>query len=448
MKILFTLLATIVISSFLYAQNVGIGTTTPATNLHILGATNADVITRTESVGTAGSASFQAVGNGGATDVFQMTRYNTTASGSVAGVNLANLSLLYTGMGAGPLLIDVISANKMQFATNNLVRTVIDANGKVQIGTNVTAHGLLALKATADTEAIYINQSGAGTIYGTLRIEHTGATDVPRVGILSTTIRSLADVNGVGIEGAGNSIGVQGLAEASTNSTVIGTQGESYGSGTYSIGVKGIATNYIGAPANAYGVYGIASGGTTNYAIYADGAMRVNGALSKASGTFEIDHPLDPSNKYLYHSFVESPDMMNIYNGNVTTDAKGIALVTLPVYFDALNKDFRYQLTAIGTFAQAIVSKEITSNNFEIKTSLPNVKVSWQVTGVRQDAWANAHRVVAEVEKESFNKGKYLHPQEFGLSNDLRIGGDIQHNHATGAELPEKNTDHCKMCNN
>ena len=61
---------------------------------------------------------------------------------------------------------------------------------------------------------------------------------------------------------------------------------------------------------------------------------------------------LDPANKYLYHSFVESPDMMNVYNGNVVTDKRGMATVVLPEYFEALNSDFRYQLTVIGRFAR------------------------------------------------------------------------------------------------
>ncbi len=169
--------------------------------------------------------------------------------------------------------------------------------------------------------------------------------------------------------------------------------------------------------------------------------MRVNGALSKASGTFEIDHPLDPANKYLYHSFVESPDMMNIYNGNITTDATGTATVTMPDYFDALNKDFRYQLTVIGTFAQAIVSKEMSGNTFEIKTSIPNVKVSWMVTGVRQDAWANAHRVVTEVEKAPADKGKYLHPELLGLSNDSKIGTPEHHSKKDAPALMSKGSE-------
>jgi len=154
------------------------------------------------------------------------------------------------------------------------------------------------------------------------------------------------------------------------------------------------------------------------------GNVVVNGNLSKGGGSFKIDHPLDPANKYLYHSFVESPDMMNIYNGNITTDATGKATVKLPDYFEALNMEFRYQLTVIGSFAQAIVNKEVSSNQFEIATNQPNVKVSWQVTGVRHDAYANKNRIPNEVEKAPQDKGKYLHPKAFNLPSSKAIGAD------------------------
>jgi len=143
------------------------------------------------------------------------------------------------------------------------------------------------------------------------------------------------------------------------------------------------------------------------------GNLNVGGTLTKGAGAFKIDHPLDPENKYLIHSFVESPDMMNIYNGNVVTDGNGKATVQLPDYFEALNMDFRYQLTVIGTFAQAIISREVSNNNFEIATNQPNVKVSWQVTGIRHDAYAEKNRLPNSVEKEAANKGKYLHPEAF-----------------------------------
>ena len=109
------------------------------------------------------------------------------------------------------------------------------------------------------------------------------------------------------------------------------------------------------------------------------GDVDVDGNLSKAAGSFKIDDPLGPANKYLFHSFVESPDMMNIYNGNVTTDGQGNALVQLPEWFEALNLDFRYQLTVIGQFAQTIVATKIANHSFTIQTDKPNVEVSWQV---------------------------------------------------------------------
>lgn len=149
--------------------------------------------------------------------------------------------------------------------------------------------------------------------------------------------------------------------------------------------------------------------------------------LQKGSGTFKIDHPLDPANKYLYHSFVESPDMMNVYNGNVVTDAEGRATVQLPEYFEALNKDFRYQLTCIGTFAQVIVEREVSGNSFIIRSDKPNVKVSWQVTGIRQDGHANKFRVIPEVEKEPENKGKYLCPDCFGQPEQKGIWYEEMH---------------------
>ena len=90
---------------------------------------------------------------------------------------------------------------------------------------------------------------------------------------------------------------------------------------------------------------------------------------------------------------------MNIYKGHITTDANGDATVTLPSYFTVINKDYDYQLTCIGQFAQAIVSEEISNNQFKIKTDKPGVKVSWQVSGVRQDPVANAYRIVVETEK-------------------------------------------------
>lgn len=235
---------------------------------------------------------------------------------------------------------------------------------------------------------------------------------------------------------------VFGWAENNTSDINYGVLGHAYS--TTSLYNEGVFGEGGGGSNNNYGIYGVGYGdagssysiavygddmgaASDNYAGYFIGDVHISGTLSKSGGSFKIDHPQDPANKYLVHSFVESPDMMNIYNGNVVTDASGMARVELPDYFDALNIDFRYQLTVIGEFAQAIVKEEISGNHFSIQTDKPNVKVSWQVTGVRNDAWARANRIMPEVEKSAHEKGLYMHPELFGKSSDKSLKTGIPH---------------------
>ncbi len=108
-----------------------------------------------------------------------------------------------------------------------------------------------------------------------------------------------------------------------------GVYGEA-SSGSQPYGVWGRTnSSYSGAHA----VHGTALNGDA-YAGYFSGRVHVTGTLSKGGGSFKIDHPLDPENKYLYHSFVESPDMKNIYDGTVVLDERGEASLTLslPAY--------------------------------------------------------------------------------------------------------------------
>ena len=157
------------------------------------------------------------------------------------------------------------------------------------------------------------------------------------------------------------------------------------------------------------------------YAAVFDGRVNVRGTLSKSAGSFKIDHPLDPANKYLSHSFVESPDMMNLYNGNARLDANGEAMVELPAWFEALNKDFRYQLTCVGGFAPVYIAEEIQGHRFKIAGGKPGLKISWQVTGVRKDAYANAHRIPVEEEKLAVERGHYVHPELYGQPEEKSL---------------------------
>jgi hypothetical protein len=169
-----------------------------------------------------------------------------------------------------------------------------------------------------------------------------------------------------------------------------------------------------GAAIEAYAGQG-ENGATNGLAGKFDGNVEVTGMLSKGGGSFKIDHPLDPENKYLSHSFVESPDMKNIYDGVVSLDNNGESVIEMPEWFGALNRDFRYLLTPLGAPMPGLyIAQEIANNRFKISGGKAGMKVSWQVTGIRQDAWANKNRIKVEVDKPEEERGHYLHPEAFG----------------------------------
>jgi hypothetical protein len=203
-----------------------------------------------------------------------------------------------------------------------------------------------------------------------------------------------------GVRGAGGSVGVQGENASNAGvrgySAYVGVWGQGDLWGTYSI--PSLAAGQV------YGVMG-ANDSPAGYGVWSDGNCHVNGTLSKVAGAFKIDHPLDPENKWLQHSFVESPDMMNIYNGIAVIGARGQTTVQLPKYFTALNKDFRYQLTTIGGYAPVYVAAEINGGRFTIAGGRPGLKVSWQVTGIRHDDYAREHPIVVEARKTRTQRG-------------------------------------------
>jgi hypothetical protein len=206
-----------------------------------------------------------------------------------------------------------------------------------------------------------------------------------------------------------NGVGIRG--------TSITSQGV-HGMSSFNHGVVGIALQ------KSAGVYGHSQrgagvvGSTDNredFAGYFWGRVKVNGYLYKSGGGFWIDHPSDPGRKYLSHSFVESSDMKNLYDGIQRLNNKGEAVIRLPAWCEALNQEFRYQLTAIGAHAPGLhVAQEIRRGRFKIAGGRPGMKVSWQVTGIRRDAWAKANRRPVEQAKSGRDRGRYLHPELHG----------------------------------
>jgi hypothetical protein len=166
---------------------------------------------------------------------------------------------------------------------------------------------------------------------------------------------------------------------------------------------------------------GVAPVETLAASIQSNGNFAAAGSITGTAKFFEIDHPVDPANKTLRHACIESDEYKNVYDGIVVSDSTGYATIQLPQWMTALNESFRYQLTIIDesdsgdALMWARVARKIDdSNSFTIRTSGPNIEVSWMVTGVRKDAWAKANPFAAEADKAATDAGKYLTPAAHG----------------------------------
>jgi len=343
--------------------------------------------------------------------------------------------------------------------TTKLGNSVIVQNGgNLGIGTKKPIAKLNVVSTSKTAAAIY---GTAGATSGNASGVFGVSSSTTGFGVSGFATATTGQSYGVfGGSASPSGYGVSGVNSAAGGIAVIGdetaTSGNTNGVYGSSHSPNGNGVFGINASANGYGVFGQTegtgagpaaggfaahggggmilqgmSGSTYTLVFYVDasgngfyaGNLNVKGTLTKGSGSFKIDHPLDPANKYLSHSFVESPDMMNVYNGIVVLDAKGEAAVNLPDYFQALNSDFRYQLTAIGAPGPNLyIAEEIVGTRFKIAGGKAGSKVSWQVTGIRQDAYAAAHRIKVEEDKPAQERGHYLHPELFGASEKEAIG--------------------------
>jgi hypothetical protein len=329
-----------------------------------------------------------ALGANDGTFTGNLTADNLTASAAVSGATAKFSGAVATGA---------------QTVTGNIgVTGNITETGNVTVNGNVTSMGASsvitgvtgAFSTGNSTQVLNVTQSGSGNA------------------ILGTS------TSGSGV--AGNATGANGIGVQGTSTSFRGVVGNSSlksavaGFSTGGDGVSGSTCTSCSGPAGIFGVGKLAGAFSGNVGVTGD--FSVTGVKA-----FHIDHPLDPGNKYLNHFAIESNEVLNTYSGNVITDASGTARVGLPDYFETLNTNYRYQLTVLGQFAQAIILQEIQNNGFVIKTDKPSVKVSWQVTGVRSDAYVKAHPMPVEEGKPEVERGYYLTPQAFGQPEEKSI---------------------------
>jgi hypothetical protein len=236
------------------------------------------------------------------------------------------------------------------------------------------------------------------------------------------------DTVGIGVAGGNSLFGT--VASGIIGSVRVGVLGDSTGYGVAATsdnsnaliaGNNGTADTLVvfanggGAPIFAQGIGG---------SLFLDGSgnLTVSGAINAGTKDFRIDHPLDPANKYLYHASIESSEMKNMYDGVAVLDASGRATVDLPDWFEAVNGDFRYQLTAMRAPAPNLhIAQEVANNQFTIAGGQPGMKVSWQVTGVRHDGYARAHPLQVSVDKPESERGYYIHPELYGAPREKSL---------------------------
>lgn len=242
----------------------------------------------------------------------------------------------------------------------------------------------------------------------TTNVQQIGVFSQGSTGLVTGTYGNAASVWG---QSSGIRSGMFFAAGASANTTCL--QGSYSGAAGNYDGV-GVFGNFSPNPLYGYGVIGQGNW----YGVFANGDSGASGFK-----TFQIDHPLDPENKYLRHYSMESPEVLNMYRGNVNLDANGEAIVTLPAYFDEININFSYHLTPIGAQANLYVKDEIQGNQFKIAGGQPHQKISWQVFAERNDLYAqqNSVKKMPEMDKKPEDKGLYVQPELYNQPESKSI---------------------------
>ncbi len=154
-----------------------------------------------------------------------------------------------------------------------------------------------------------------------------------------------------------------------------------------------------------------------------NGDMHITGSLSKGAGSFLIDHPLDPLNKTLRHSFVESPENLCLYRGKIKLDSQGRATVEMPAYFPALTKEDEatVNLTAIGTQPFLLSFQWNQEHTAFTIFGSPDAEAAYLVLADRDDPVIYQLRQPVEQEKGNgnFEKEQLLYPQAYGYPKTM-----------------------------
>src|SRR6266851_4342394 len=210
--------------------------------------------------------------------------------------------------------------------------------------------------------------------------------------------------------------GGNGVLGTSNNYTAVAGKtgsGSNLAAGVYGegpiVGVAGFVTHATTVPAESVGVYGSGSNNSNLGAIGVLGVSDTYFGVWGSGGNAGVV-AFNPHNDHA--AYLASDCCAAWFTGDVVvtgTLSKG-------------HNKFRYQLTPIGSPGPNLyIAEEISNNRFKIAGGASTMKVSWQVTGIRQDAWAKAHPMQVEEEKSVEERGHYLHPELQGAPKEKSI---------------------------
>ncbi len=318
------------------------------------------------------------------------------------------LEVTHQGGGVAALLSNAANGPAVSMAVTNPSNSSTVLTGITQ-GTGSAAEFRTQL-ATNSATTLRVTQNGTGAAGSFTTQNASAAAEVLNVSQFSTS----TDLNAMAIR-AFSTTAFAGMFQSTLPSNNARALVGLYNGGATSFNGVGVHGRAIAAAGFGIGVLGEGN----SFGVFAQGNLGATGAK-----TFLIDHPLDPENRYLRHYSMESPEVLNVYRGNVVLDANGEGVVTLPGYFDAININVTYQLTAIGAAAPELhVQSEVDgAGQFTVAGGRGGMKVSWVVYGERNDPIMRQPGMRdVEIEKQGEARGRYLVPSLYGASEDARI---------------------------